>query len=91
MCGNESLTRKCVQIPPDAGHLTGLPICNYPTLTDLNCHLTTVDGINVQERKCLLAKAHFAVLSMKPDQPQPSIPIYMDSTPPHFCNSFPET
>ena len=66
------------------------PICNYPRLTNLNCHLTTVYGINVQERKCLLAKAHFAVLSMKPDQLQQS-KSQLDSTPAHFSNSFPET
>ena len=63
------------------------PICNYPRHTNLNCHLTTVHGINVQERKCLLDKAHFAVLSMKPDQPQPSI-SQLDSTPPHFSKVF---
>ena len=64
------------------------PICNYPRLTNLNDHLPKVHGIIGQERKCLLAKAHFAVLSTKPDQPQPSIP-QLDSTPAQFGNSFP--
>ena len=34
-------------------------ICKYPRLTNLSRHLTTVHGINGQERKCLLAKARF--------------------------------
>ena len=43
------------------------PICNYPRLTNLSDHLTKVHGINGQERKCLLAKARFAVLCTQPD------------------------
>ena len=38
----------------------------------------------------MLAKARFVVLSMQPDQPQPSIP-QLDSTPPQFGNSLPKT
>ena len=66
------------------------PICKYPRLTNLSRHLTTVHGINGQERKCLLAKAHFSGLSMQPDQPQPSIPD-VDSTLVQFGNSLPKT
>ena len=66
------------------------PICNYPRLTNLSRHLTTVHCINGHKRKCLLAKARFAVLSTQPDQPQPSIP-QVDSTPAQFGNSFPKT
>ena len=66
------------------------PICNYPRPTNLRDHLTKVHGINGQERKCLLAKAHFAVLSTEPDQPHPSIP-QSDSTPAQFSNSLPKT
>ena len=44
------------------------PICDFPRLTNLSRHLTTVHGINGQERKCLLAKARFSVLSTQPDQ-----------------------
>ena len=65
------------------------PICNYPRLTNLSRHLT-VHGINGQERKCLLTKACIAILSMQPDQPQPSIP-QSDSTPAQFGNSLPKT
>ena len=66
------------------------PICNYPRLTNLSDHLTKVHGINGQERKCLLAKACFSVLSTKPDQPQPSIPE-AHSTPTQFGKSLPKT
>ena len=62
------------------------PICEYPRLTNLSDHLTKVHGINGQERKCLLAKARFLVLSMQPDQPQPSIPE-AHSTPTQFGKS----
>ena len=44
-------------------------ICSYPRLTNLSDHLTKVHGINGQERKCLMAKARFAILSMHPNQP----------------------
>ena len=66
------------------------PICNYPRLANLSDHLTKVHGINEQEKKCFLAKARFSVLSMQPDQPQPSIPK-VDSTPVQFGNSLPKT
>ena len=65
------------------------PICEYPRLTNLNDHLTKVNGINGQERKCLLAKARFSVLSTQPDQPQPSVPE-AHSTPTQFGNSLPK-
>ena len=42
------------------------------------------------ERKALLRRARFAVLSMQADQPQPSIP-QSDSTPAQFGNSLPKT
>ena len=60
------------------------PICEFPRLTNLSRHLTTVHGINGQERKCLLAKARFSVLSTQPDQSQPS-------TPTQFGNRLPKT
>ena len=60
------------------------PICDFPRLTNLSRHLTTVHGINGQERKCLLAEARFSVLSTQPDQSQPS-------TPTQFGNSLPKT
>ena len=66
------------------------PICEFPRLTNLSRHLTTVHGVNGQERKCLLAKASFSVLSTQPDQPQPSIPE-AHSTPSQFGNSLPKT
>ena len=66
------------------------PICNCPRLANLSYHLTKVHGINGQQRKCLLAKARFVVLSTQPDQPQPSIP-QLDSTLPQFGNSLPKT
>ena len=66
------------------------PICEFPRLTNLSRHLTTVHSINGQERKCLLAKARFSVLSMLPDQYQPSMPE-AHSTPSQFCNSLPKT
>ena len=60
------------------------PICEYPRLANLSDHLTKVHGINGQERKCLLAKARFSVLSSQPDQSEPS-----SST--QFGNSLPKT
>ena len=66
------------------------PICNYSRPANLSDHLTKVHGINGQERKCLLAKARFLVLSMQPDQPQPFIPE-VDSIPQQFGNSLPKT
>ena len=66
------------------------PICEFPRLTNLSRHLTKVHGINGQERKCLLAKARFSVLSTQPDQPQPSI-SEAHSTPSQFGNSIPKT
>ena len=63
------------------------PICNYPRLTNLSRHLTTVHGINGQERKCLLAKAHFSVLSRQPEQPH----LQSDSTPGQCRYTVPET
>ena len=66
------------------------PICNHPSLTNLTQHLTTVHGISGQERKALLRRARFSVLSSQPDQPKPSIPE-ADSTPTQFGNSLPKT
>ena len=66
------------------------PICNYPRLTNLSRHLTTVHSISGKEKKALLLRARFSVLSMQPDQPQPSIPE-ADSTPTQFGNSLPKT
>ena len=66
------------------------PICKYPRLTNLGRHLTTVHGIYSKEKKALLLRARFSVLSMKPDHPQPSIPE-ADSTPTQFGNSLPKT
>ena len=66
------------------------PICNYPKLTNLSHHLTTVHGISGKERKALLLRAHFSVSSTQSDQPQPSIPE-ADSTPTQFGNSLPKT
>ena len=60
------------------------PICEFPRLTNLSRHLSTVHGINGQERKCLLAKARFSVLSSQPDQSEPS-------TSTQFGNSLPKT
>ena len=66
------------------------PICNYPRLANLSDHLTKVHGINGQERKCLLAKARFSVLSSQPYQSQASIPK-TDSSPEQFGKSLPKT
>ena len=66
------------------------PICNYHRLTDLSHHLTTVHGISGNERKALLLRARFSVLSMQPGHAQPSIPE-ADSRPPQFGNSLPKT
>ena len=63
------------------------PTCNYPRLTNLSRHKTTVHGIYGQERKCLLAKARFAALSTQPEQPHPQ----SDSTPGQCRYAVPET
>ena len=66
------------------------PICRHPRLTNLGRHLTTVHDISGKERKSLLRRAHFSVLSMLPDQSQPPIPK-TDSTPEQFGKSLPKT
>ena len=66
------------------------PICNHPRLTNLSDHLIHSHNISGKERKALLRKARFLVLSRQPDQPQPSIP-QSDSTPVQFGNSLPKT
>ena len=63
------------------------PICNYPRLTDFSHHLTTVHGISGKERKALLRRARFSVLSMQPDQSQPQ----SDSTPALYVSSLPKS
>ena len=65
-------------------------ICNHPNLANVTRHLTTVHGISGKERKALLRRAHFSVLSTQQDQCQPSIPE-VDSTPTQFGNSLPKT
>ena len=54
------------------------PICNYPKLTNLSRHLTTVHSISGKERKCLM--------SMSCKNGEPSI----CSTTTHFGNSLPK-
>ena len=66
------------------------PICNSPKLTNLSRHLTTVHDISGKEREALVLRARFSVLSMQPDQPQPSIPE-ADFTPTQFGNSLPKS
>ena len=66
------------------------PICNYPRFTHLSRHLTKVHGINGKERKALLLRARFSVLSMQPDHPQSYIQV-ADSPLAQFGNSLPET
>ena len=66
------------------------PTCNYPKLTNLGHHLTTVHDISGKERKALLLRARVTVSSTQPDQQQPSIPE-ADSTPTQFGNSLPKS
>ena len=66
------------------------PICNYPKLTDLSRHVTTVHGISDKERKALLLRARFLPSSTQQDRPQPSIPS-ADSALTQFGNSLPKT
>ena len=89
-CSHRKQTRKKKTVSMSHEPKLNCPICKYPRLTNLSRHLTTVHGINGQERKCLLAKARFSVLSMQPDQPQSSIPE-AHSTPTQFGNSLPKT
>ena len=63
------------------------PICRHPRLTNLGRHLTTVHDISGKERKSLLRRARFSVLSMLPDQSIPKT----DSTPEQFGKSLPKT
>ena len=66
------------------------PICNHPRLTNLSDHLIHSHNISVKERKALLRRARFSVLSRQPDQPKPSIPEAI-STPTQFGNSLLKT
>ena len=64
--------------------------CNHPSLTDLSDYLIHSHNISCKERKALLQRARFSILSRQPDQPKPSIPE-TDSTPTQFGNSLPKT
>ena len=63
------------------------PICNYPKLTNLSHHLTTVHGISDKERKTLLLRARLLRSSMQQDRPQP----LAGSALTQFGNSLPKT
>ena len=65
-------------------------ICNHPILTNLSDHLIHSPNISGKERKALLQRPRFSVLSTQPDQPQPSIP-QSDSTPGQCWYAIPET
>ena len=65
------------------------PICNYPKLTNLSRHLTTVHGISDKVRKTLLLRARLLPSSMQQDRPQPSITL-KGSAPTQFGNSLPK-
>ena len=66
------------------------PICNHPRLTNLSDHLIRLHNISGKERKALLSRARFSVLSRQPEQPHPYIP-QSNSTPVQFGNSLPKT
>ena len=66
------------------------PICNHPRLTNSSDHLIHSHNISGKERKTLLQRARFSVLSGQPEQPHPSIP-QSDSTPAKFGNSLSKT
>ena len=59
-------------------------------LTNLSDHLFHSHNISGKERKALLRRARFSVLSTQPEQPHPSIP-QSDSTPEQFSDSLPKT
>ena len=59
------------------------PICNHPRLTNLSDHSIHSHNNSGKERKALLRRARFSVLSSPPYQPQASIPE-ADSTPTQF-------
>ena len=65
------------------------PICYHPRLTNLSDHLIRSHNISDKERKALLQRAHFSVLSRQPEQPHPSIP-QSDSTPGQCGYTVPE-
>ena len=66
------------------------PVCNHPRLTNLSDHLIHSHNISGKEKKALLRRARFSVLSLQPNQPQASIPE-ADSTPTQFSSSLPKT
>ena len=66
------------------------PICNHPRLTNLSDHLIHSHNVSGKERKALLRRARFSVLSSQPYQPQASIPE-AHSTPTQFGSSLLET
>ena len=65
------------------------PICNHPRLTNLSDHLIHSHNVSGKERKALLRRARFSVLSSQPYQPQASIPE-AHSTPTQFGSSLPK-
>ena len=66
------------------------PICDHPRLSNLSDHLIHSHNISSKERKALLRRACFSVLSRQPDQSQPSI-AEADSTLTQFGNCLPKT
>ena len=66
------------------------PICNHPRLTNLSDHLIHSHNISRKERKALLQRARFSVLSRQPGQSQSSIQE-ANCTPTQFGNSLPKT
>ena len=65
------------------------PICNHPRLTNLSDHLIHSHNVSGEERKALLRRARFSVLSTQPYQPQASVPE-AHSTPTQFGSSLPK-
>ena len=74
---------------PQQGKLD-CPIYNHPRLTNLSDHLVRSHNISGKEKKALLRRARFLVLSRRPEQPHPSVPR-LDSTPGRYGYTVPET
>ena len=86
----ERTRRKSQTVTMSQQRKLNCPICNYPKLTNLSRHLTTVHGISDKERKALLLRARFLPSPTQQDRPQPSTPL-ADSALTQFGNSLPKT
>ena len=66
------------------------PVCEHPRVVNLSNHLICSHNISGKEKKALLQRARFSVLSRQPEQPHLSV-TQSDFTPRQCGYTVPET